>query len=372
MLQQKGNIIHRRAIGHGSSGRSGCALGKSGRSAYDIFVLTRDFAIPNWDATSQMQPYQFETALLAADADGVTRAARLLQSGQLVAIPTETVYGLAADARNPAAVAGIYAAKRRPSDNPLIVHVADMATAQIFAQMDGLAQRLGDAFWPGALTLVLPLRDGHGLAAGVTAGLGTVALRVPAHPVAQALMRAFGGPIAAPSANPSGRISPTTPDHVLAGLGGRIAAVLDGGACDVGVESTILGVHGGRVTLLRPGGISAEDVARVSGHWPIAAQAGMITAPGQLASHYAPRATVRLNVTAPDPSEVWIGFGPDCASAAFNLSPAGDPEEAAAALFAILHAADALARPIAVAPIPQTGLGLAINDRLQRAAAPRA
>ena len=318
-----------------------------------------------------MQTHPHDTALLPVDEGGIAQAARILQAGALVAMPTETVYGLAGDARNPAAVAGIYAAKGRPSHNPLIVHVADMAAAGEFAVLDGLAQRLARAFWPGALTLVLPLRDGHGLAPAVTVGLGTVAVRVPAHPVAQALLRAFDGPIAAPSANPSGRISPTTPAHVLAGLDGRIAAVLDGGACAVGVESTILGVQDGRVTLLRPGGIGAEEVARVAGHWPDAADTVKITAPGQLASHYAPRGAVRLNVTAPDPSEIWIGFGPDCTGAAFNLSPSGNLEQAASALFATLHAADATGQPIAVAPIPQNGLGQAINDRLQRAAAPR-
>ncbi len=312
-----------------------------------------------------------DTTLLTADAAGIARGADLLRTGALVAMPTETVYGLAGDARNPASVEGIFAAKGRPSHNPLIVHVADLTAAQAFAQFDDLALMLAHAFWPGALTLVLPLRDGHGLADAVTAGLDSVALRVPAHAIARALLHAFGGPIAAPSANPSGRISPTTPAHVLAGLDGKIAAVLDGGACAVGLESTILGVQHGRVVLLRPGGIRAEAVAQVAGHWPEAAQAGKITAPGQLASHYAPRGSVRLNVTAPEVGEVWIGFGPDCTGSAFNLSATGDLAEAGAALFATLHAADALGRPIAVAPIPQTGLGLAINDRLQRAAAPR-
>jgi L-threonylcarbamoyladenylate synthase len=318
-----------------------------------------------------MPAFSGKTLVLPANADGIADAAGFLQAGALVAIPTETVYGLAGDARNPLAVAAIYAAKGRPSFNPLIVHVPDLAVAERFAVFDPVARDLAQAFWPGALTLVAPLRTGHGLADGVTAGLETVALRVPAHPVAQALLAAFGGPVAAPSANPSGRISPTTPAHVLAGLQGRIAALLDGGACEVGVESTILGVDQGRVRLLRPGGISAEAVAEVTGHWPDGAAEGLITAPGQMASHYAPRGTVRLDVTAPRPEEVWIGFGSDCAGAAFTLSATGDLREAAANLFSVLHQADTTGRPIAVAPVPEAGLGRAINDRLRRAAAPR-
>lgn len=347
------------------------ALGKIGSSAYDDPVLTHDFRIPNRDATSHMPAHPTDTILLCPDAAGIAQAAQFLQAGALVAMPTETVYGLAGDARNPTAVGDIFAAKGRPSHNPLIVHVADLAAGQALAVFDTVAQDLALAFWPGALTLVVPLRAGHGLAPAVTAGLDTVALRVPAHPVAQALLGTFGGPIAAPSANPSGQISPTTPAHVLAGLHGRIAAVLDGGACAVGVESTILAVQDGRVILLRPGGIASEAIAQVVGHWPSAALGGKITAPGQFASHYAPRGAVRLNVIAPDPSEVWIGFGPGCAGASFNLSVTGHLDQAAAALFSVLHAADAMGRPIAVAPVPQTGLGQAINDRLSRAAAPR-
>lgn len=296
----------------------------------------------------------------------------MLQAGALVGLPTETVYGLAGDARNPQAVAAIYAAKGRPSFNPLIVHVADLAEAARLADLGPLGERLARAFWPGPLTLVAPLRAGHGLADAVTAGLPTLALRVPAHPVAQAVLRAFGGPLAAPSANPSGRISPTTAAHVLAGLEGRIAAVLDGGACAVGVESTILRVTDGQVQLLRPGGIPAELVADVAGQPVRDAESGVITAPGQMVSHYAPAASVRLNVTRPAPGEVWIGFGPDCAGAAVSLSETGDLAEAAARLFAALHAADQMDAPIAVAPVPETGLGRAINDRLRRAAAPRA
>lgn len=316
-------------------------------------------------------PMLHQTQILTPDAAGIDQAAAWLRAGELVAMPTETVYGLAGDARNPDAVAAIFAAKGRPAHNPLIVHVPDLETAARYADLDPIALALADAFWPGALTLVAPLRAAHGLAPAVTAGLSTVALRVPAHKVAQNLLRAFGGPLAAPSANPSGKISPTNVPHVMAGLGGRIAAVLDGGDCAVGVESTILGVTGGRVQMLRPGGIAAEDIARITGHWPEGAPQGKITAPGQLVSHYAPRARVRLNATTPAPDEVWIGFGQNCAGAALTLSESGDLAEAAARLFATLHAADATGQPIAVAPIPDKGLGRAINDRLRRAAAPR-
>jgi len=310
-----------------------------------------------------------ETLHLGASAPDLARAAGLLAAGQLVAFPTETVYGLGADARNGRAVAAIYAAKGRPSFNPLIVHLADTGAAQRHVAWTDCAQRLADAFWPGPLTLVLPLRPGHGISDLVTAGLDTLAVRVPAHPTARALLREFGGPVAAPSANPSGRISPTTAEHVLAGLSGRIAAVVDDGPCAVGLESTIVGLDGAP-TLLRPGGVAVEEIEAVLGHALIRHDAGgTVSAPGQLASHYAPAERVRLNAEAPRPGEVFLGFGPmDCD---LNLSPAGDLEEAAANLFGHLHALDARARPIAVAPIPGHGLGAAINDRLRRAAAPR-
>ena len=313
-----------------------------------------------------------KTEILGADADGIGRAARLLAAGKLVAMPTETVYGLAGDARNDAAVAAIFAAKGRPSFNPLIVHFASLGDAERFAILPAAAKLLAQEFWPGPLTLVAPLRKGNGLAAAVTAGLDTVALRVPAHPVARALLREFGGPVAAPSANPSGRISPTTPAHVLAALEGRIAAVVDGGACAVGLESTIIGFDDGHPVMLREGGISREAIAELSGPPPTPATDGAITAPGQLASHYAPRAAVRLNVSTPRPDEIWIGFGPDCSTAEMTLSDAGNLDEAAARLFAVLHDADATGRAIAVAPVPGHGLGAAINDRLRRASAPRA
>ncbi len=313
-----------------------------------------------------------DTEILHPDAQGVARACALLRAGALVALPTETVYGLAGDARNARAIAAIYAAKGRPALNPLIVHVATLEDAEALALFCDGARTCARAFCPGPLTLVVPLRAGHGLAEAVTAGLPSVALRVPAHPLAQQVLAGFGGPLAAPSANPSGRISPTRAAHVMAGLSGRIAAVLDGGDCPVGLESTILGFDAGRPVLLRAGGVDVAALAEVLGEMPAMRDAGSkITAPGQLAAHYAPRAPLRLGVTQPEPGEIWIGFGPDCTGAALTLSERGDLAEAAMRLFAVLHQADETGRPIAVAPVPETGLGLAINDRLRRAAAPR-
>jgi len=317
-----------------------------------------------------------QTRLLPPDAAGLAEAARLLRAGDLVAFPTETVYGLGGDARSDAAVASIFAAKGRPAFNPLIVHLPDLDAARHLAEVGPEAERLAAAFWPGPLTLVLPLKPGAGLSPRVTAGLSSVAVRVPEHPLARALLSAFGGPLAGPSANPSGRVSPTRPAHVLDGLGGRIAAVLDGGPCAVGVESTILGLADGAPRLLRPGGLPAEAIEACLGH-PLAdgpAAPARPSAPGQLASHYAPEARVRLDAATAGPGEVWIGFGPACPGAALNLSPAGDLACAAAALFAALREADRRAGPggrIAVAPVPRQGLGRAINDRLARAAAPR-
>lgn len=306
------------------------------------------------------------------DDTGLARAAALLAQGECVAIPTETVYGLAADARNGQAVARIYQAKGRPSFNPLIVHVPDLDAARAIAEFPPEALRLADAFWPGALTLVLPLRSDAGIATLVTAGLSTIALRIPAHPVAQALLRASGMPLAAPSANASGRISPTSADHVLSpdgGLDGRIAAVLDAGPCPVGVESTIVGWQDGRPVLLRPGGIPAEAIEAAIGQplTPHHTDPHAPNAPGQLSSHYAPRATLRLNAD-PRPGETHLGFG---RPGPFSLSETGDLTQAAARLFDLLRRADAENRPISVAPIPDHGLGTAINDRLRRAAAPR-
>ncbi|MFN4155913.1 MAG: L-threonylcarbamoyladenylate synthase [Paracoccaceae bacterium] len=305
--------------------------------------------------------------------DGLARAAAILRAGGLVAMPTETVYGLAGDAKNGAAVARIFAAKARPRFNPLIAHVTGLEMAETLAVFDARARAVAAAFWPGALTLVLPLREAAGLSPLVTAGLSTVAIRCPAHPVAQALLRAFGGPLAAPSANPSGRVSPTRAEHVRQGLGGRIDAVLDGGPCVVGIESTILGLDGPPM-LLRPGGVPVEALEAMLGPVGVGGDAHKPNAPGQLASHYAPEAGVRLNVTKPMAGEVWVGFGPVCAGATLSLSPVGDLVEAAAALFQTLREADALAGPggrIGFAPVPETGLGRAINDRLRRAAAPR-
>lgn len=312
------------------------------------------------------------TETLDATDAGLTRAAELLAMGGLVAFPTETVYGLGGDARDDRAVAQIFEAKGRPRFNPLIVHLPDLAAAEAVAHFDDRARTVAAAFWPGPLTLVLPLRDGAGISPLVTAGLETVALRVPAHPVARALLRAFGGPLAAPSANPSGRVSPTRAAHVLAGLSGRIAGVVDGGPCAVGVESTILGLDGAPV-LLRPGGVPVEALEAALGvAIPTGGHGERPNAPGQLASHYAPGAAVRLDARAAETGEILVGFGP--VRGDLTLSATGDLVEAAANLFHILREADLLAGPegrIAFAPVPEQGLGRAINDRLRRAAAPR-
>ncbi len=326
----------------------------------------------NQDAASQSPDRK--TRMLAPDAEGIALAAALLRAGKLVAFPTETVYGLGADARDDAAVAGIYAAKARPSFNPLIVHLPDLDAVRTIAQVGPAAEALAAAFWPGPLTLVLPLTPASGLSRLVTAGLETVAVRVPAAPLAQELLRAAAIPVAAPSANPSGRISPTHAAHVMQGLEGRIDAVLDGGACAVGVESTILDVTGPPM-LLRPGGLPAEvleaalgaPLARLPDHQP-----DRPSAPGQLTSHYAPNARLRLNAQAPRTGETLLGFGP-VEGAVLNLSRNADLVEATANLFAMLHKLDTPeVTTIAVSPIPDHGLGTAINDRLTRAAAPRA
>ena len=313
---------------------------------------------------------QKNTEILAATPEGLARAATLLRAGELVSFPTETVYGLGADARQGSAVAAIYAAKGRPNFNPLIAHVASAEAARRHVKWNDAAEQLAAAFWPGPLTLVLPLRDGHGISPLVTAGLETLAVRVPAHPAAHALLAQFDGPVAAPSANPSGRISPTTAAHVAAGLGGRIAAILDDGACGVGVESTIIGLAGPEPMLLRPGGLAAEEVEAVLGRKLVLRDAqDPLTAPGQMLSHYAPGASVRLNAKHPAEGELYLGFGPGACD--LNLSERGDLAEAAANLFGHLHRLDTMGLPIAVAPVPEHGLGAAINDRLRRAAAPR-
>ncbi|MFM5915118.1 MAG: L-threonylcarbamoyladenylate synthase [Chakrabartia godavariana] len=289
----------------------------------------------------------------------IDEAADIIRAGGCVAVPTETVYGLAADATNGDAVARIYEAKGRPSFNPLIVHVPDLLAAERIAVFSDQARALARQYWPGPLTLVLPVRPDSGIAALVMAGLPTIALRVPAHPAMQNLLQSCGRPLAAPSANASGTISPTRAAHVMKSLGGRISLIIDAGPTQQGLESTIVAVSDSGLRLLRPGPIDLA-LPLTSG--------GSIEAPGQLASHYAPTKPVRLNAASAAPGEWLIGFGTMACDA--NLSPAADLVEAAARLFDLLHQADASAAPaIAVAPIPETGLGLAINDRLRRAAA---
>ncbi|BCP52559.1 threonylcarbamoyl-AMP synthase [Kaistia sp. 32K] len=316
----------------------------------------------------------------ADDAGALSEAVAALEAGQLVAMPTETVYGLAADATNGEAVARIYAAKGRPSFNPLIAHVADLEAAERLVVFDPVSRRLAEAFWPGPLTLVLPKRADAGVSDLATAGLDTLAVRMPSHPAAHALLKAFGRPLAAPSANRSGHVSATTAGHVVADLGARVAIVLDAGPSDVGVESTILAATPTGLALLRAGGLPREKIEAVAG-MPVEkvelSDPDAPTAPGQLASHYAPGAMVRLDAAEVLPGEALIAFGPtlprhaELASAVINLSPRGDLIEAAARLFSALRELDGRAETIAVAPIPMKGLGEAIVDRLRRAAAPR-
>ena len=304
--------------------------------------------------------------VLPADDAAITAAMELLRSGQIVAIPTETVYGLAADASNADAVAKIYAAKGRPDFNPLIVHVADPSAAENLAEFSPMAHQLAQAFWPGPLTLVLPLRPDADIAGAVTAGLPTIAVRCPAHPIMQALLKKTGLNIAAPSANKSGGISPTRAEHVLAGLGGAVPMILDGGPCSAGLESTIVAVRDNGWQILRPGPVTAAEIERVLGTSPLTASGDNIEAPGQLASHYAPSKAVRLNAIQPESGEWYIGFG--AMEGNDNLSASGNLAQAAANLFDALHRADASAAlSISVAPIPHEGIGVAINDRLQRA-----
>ena len=308
--------------------------------------------------------------ILSIDGCAIQRAAVLIRAGQCVAVPTETVYGLAADATSGEAVARIYAAKGRPSFNPLIVHVASVEQAAALAHLSPAALSLADALWPGPLTMVLPARAGSPIAALATAGLATIAIRMPAHAAMQALIAAADRPLAAPSANASGRISATTAAHVAASLGGRVPLILDGSATQHGLESTIVAVDADRLRLLRPGPIDAAILSSIAG-LPLSTEAAAgIEAPGQMASHYAPGKPLRLDVSTPQPGEWLIGFG--AVAGDDTLSASGDPIEAAARLFGALHRADAAtAARIAVAPIPMQGLGIAINDRLRRAAAPR-
>ncbi len=310
------------------------------------------------------------TRILPANTASIEHAAMLIANGHPVAVPTETVYGLAGDARSGEAVAAIYAAKGRPSFNPLIAHVRGFAMAEEIAIFSPLARKLAIAFWPGPLTMVLPKAPNAPIASLMTAGLPTIAVRAPSHAVIRALINAVGRPLAAPSANASGAISATRADHVARSLDGRIELVLDGGATEIGIESTIVAVEEDRLRLLRPGSVTAEMLRDAAGIEVETAATGAIEAPGQMASHYAPSKPVRLDAIEARPGEVLIGFGPIEGDA--SLSPSGNLNEAAARLFDLLHAADAgNAAVIAVAPIPDEGLGLAINDRLRRAAAPR-
>jgi len=307
----------------------------------------------------------------------IGEAARALRTGKLVAFPTETVYGLGGDATNDRAVAAIFAAKGRPSFNPLIVHVSNISAAAQFAELSAKAQVVARRFWPGPLTLVLPRRRDCKISLLATAGLDSVALRVPAHKIAQTLLMMAGVPLAAPSANPSGRLSPTQADHVLSDLGDKVEFVIDDGPCAIGVESTVLSLLEDKPRILRPGAVTAEEIAAaLQEPVEIAADTEDVAAPrspGRLVSHYAPSLPVRLNATQAEPGEALLGFGPDAPKQALNLSPTGDLQEAAANLFAMLRKLDdPRHRGIAIMPVPETGLGLAINDRLRRAAAPRA
>jgi L-threonylcarbamoyladenylate synthase len=311
-----------------------------------------------------------QSLIRPADARAIADAAAILRKGGLVALPTETVYGLGADATNGVAVAAVFAAKGRPSFNPLIVHVGDVQEAEALVDFTPSARALAKAFWPGPLTLVLRRTKVCPLSLLVSAGLDTVALRVPAHPIARALIAAVERPIAAPSANVSGRVSPTTAAHVAEELGHSVSMILDGGATDIGIESTVIGFENDEPVLLRPGGLARSVIERIAG--PLRPPSNpRVQSPGQLESHYAPRATLRLNARAARNGEVLLAFGADAPEHALNLSPTGDLKEAAANLFAMLRALDRMSGAIAVMPIPHEGLGEAINDRLERAAAPR-
>lgn len=316
-------------------------------------------------------PVKVSTLRLADTTAGQEQAAEILRSGGLVAFATETVYGLGADATDPRAVAGIYAAKGRPAFNPLIAHVASVEAARREGTFDAVAERLAAAFWPGPLTLVVPLASGASVCELARAGLPSLALRIPAHEMARSILAAVGRPVAAPSANRSGHVSPVDAAHVLGDLDGRIDAVLDSGRSPVGIESTIVACLGGAPVLLRSGGIATADIVAVAG--PLAPPAeGTIVAPGMLTSHYAPATGLRLEAQMLEEGEAGLDFGARFGGRVLDLSPSGDTIEAAANLYQYLRRLDAgHPRRIAVAPIPTTGLGEAINDRLRRAAAPR-
>jgi L-threonylcarbamoyladenylate synthase len=308
--------------------------------------------------------------LPASDPNAIDQAAEALRSGGLVAMPTETVYGLAADASNADAVAKLYEAKGRPRFNPLIAHVASIEMAQTLAHFSPLAISLANAFWPGPLTLVLPKLPDAPVCDLANAGLDSIALRMPQHEAARTLLARFNGPLVAPSANRSGHVSPTTAQHVIDGLGDRIDLILDGGACTIGLESTVIAIDGDQATLLRPGGLEREIIEAITGALGIAGRTDAPTSPGMLKSHYAPGAKLRLNATRAEPGEPFLGFGDQACD--INLSASANLTRAATRLFAALRDLDARhPKAIAVAPIPNEGLGEAINDRLQRAAAPR-
>lgn len=308
----------------------------------------------------------------ASDMAAIAEAADILRRGGLVAMPTETVYGLAADAADGEAVARLYAAKGRPSFNPLIVHVSGRDMAETCVDVPPLAAKLMDCFWPGPLTLVLPKKEDAPVSELAGAGLDTLGVRMPAHRDSQALIAAFGRPLVAPSANPSGAVSPTTAQHVAEGLGDRIDLILDAGPCPVGVESTVVAIDGDTAILLRPGGLARAGIEAVTGRLKTAASDAPLASPGMLKSHYAPNAALRLNAAAPEPGEAFLAFGPGTEACTANLSRTGDLTEAAANLFALLRLLDSEGhKRIAVAPVPMDGLGEAINDRLKRAAAPR-
>ncbi len=342
------------------------------------------FPAPQEARRKELDPVEtgLTTAILPSGRAAVATAARILADGGLVAFPTETVYGLGADATNAFAVARLYQAKGRPAFNPLISHVSDLAAARAVGRFDATALALAEAFWPGPLTLVLPKVAGCTVAELATAGLETIAIRIPSHPVARAILDAFGRPVVAPSANLSGHVSPTTAAHVKADLEGRIDLIVDGGPVAVGVESTIVGCFD-QPMLLRPGGLPRENIERVLGRALVQPPADAESdnaqplAPGMLASHYAPRTRVRLNATSVEAGEALLAFGmpargAEAAAAVMNLSPQGDLNEAAANLFGYLRALDATrATAIAVMPVPEEGLGEAINDRLRRAAVGR-
>lgn len=313
--------------------------------------------------------------ILSPDAEGLSSAATLLQQGKLVAIPTETVYGLGGNATSDDAVAAIFEAKGRPAFNPLIIHFADKQSAWLHVAPNETAEKLAAAFWPGPLTMVLPRRSSSSVSLLASAGLDTLAVRVPAHPVVHAVLETVGCPIAAPSANRSGSISPTLAEHVCDSLGTRVDAVVDGGPCDIGVESSVVAVLEDKVVLLRPGGITREEIEAVIGSIDVATtneeESGAPRSPGMLERHYAPATPVRLNALTVEADEAYLGFGENGQESSTNLSEQADLREAAANLFSMMRHLDSVgASCIAIAPIPETGLGVAINDRLRRAATP--